>query len=238
MKKRKAKKNAIKKKLKKINLQTLIVTIVIPIVSIVMTYHMDEKSYQYEKRISPPIFYLIEDSKNSNIVKIDNVGGFASYLKFSKMTALRFTFGDKIAYLSINYTDKDDLWNLVPNIEEKDTWYFHQTAEVASRDQIKKVFEYITKNSDGENDLELLNIEDFYTLTYYDYKNESNTLTYTINRNGLGVYDGTPNYENCFGVGGMIIYSDDVFYERLVGYLENEIDLYYQYLEWQKEYQI
>lgn len=235
MKKRKPKKTFIKEEHKKMNYLNIVIAIVIPILSIIIATYMAEKSYLNEKRTTPPIFYLTQDPKNNNFIKIDNVGGFASYLKFTKNTALKFTFGDKIACLNINYTDKNELFRLVPNNEGKENWNFYQIAKTANHDRIKEVFKRTTKNAGVESSLELLNIEDYYTLTYYDYENESHTLTYKINKNGRGVYDGEPNYENCFGVGGMVIYSDEVFYERLEGYLENEIDLYRQYLEWQKE---
>lgn len=150
------KKKSLKKKHKTTNYVNLISIIMIPIISILMTTYMSEKSYQNEKRATPPIFYLVEDSNNRNIIKINNVGGLASYIKFIKTTILKYTFGDKVKCLYISYTDKNELWRIIPNINRKDTWLFYQNAETISNDQIKEVFEHITKTANVENDLELL----------------------------------------------------------------------------------
>lgn len=226
MKKVKTKKTSLKKEFKKRNYLNIIAVIVIPIISIIMTTYVAEKSYQNEKRTTPPIFYLTKDSKNSNIVKIENVGGFASYLEFTKKTSLNFTLGNKKICLNITYPDKHDLWRLIPNIERKNTWFFSQTAETISNEQIEMYFENIAKTVNTNFELELLYIEDHYTLTYYDYENELHTFTYSINKGGLGVYEEKPNYEGYSAVGGMVIYSDDVIYERLKKYIIHEIEYY------------
>lgn len=197
--------------------------IIIPIFAILVPAYLGREQNDIQKESTPPIFFLekIKKEDATDTIKITNEGGRATYFRFQRLTEIFIQYDEMISNLELYHPDKEELSTRTPNKEDRKVWYYIPIIDLLEEEIRTVVTEKVNSFTIGASHL-LLQVEDYYELSYYDSENQYHELYYTFDQNGVGQYveraDISKDLKKIVRGGGLAISGyekKESFYKRL-----------------------